>query len=297
MDHLNKNIKNVILNVKPSPDDKRDFIFSSHNYNNIENKPTILDLRSELNPIRNQGLQGTCYAQSAACMKEWQEKRDYNLNEYLSPQFFYNNRFNVYDNDKNNDEGMFGRDVMKLLKNVGICYEKNYPYGLIEKKDQIKNELYEEASKHKIKAYARIYTVEDLKESLFKNGPCLIAFPAYNSYSEFWKPLYANQELEGGHAVTVVGYLEDCFIIRNSWGSDWGENGYCYYKFKDWGAHWEIWTTIDEKTINELQPKPEPEPQAEREVEAEVNPNINNIDKLFIKVIIYIVEKIKKYIL
>ena len=92
-------------------------------YKNSLDFEETLDLRKDLQPIRDQGSQGTCYAQSAACAKEWQEKKDYNLDEHLSPQFFYNNRFNKYDID-NTDDGMFGRDVMKLLCNVGICNRK-----------------------------------------------------------------------------------------------------------------------------------------------------------------------------
>ena len=246
----------IVLNVKKSPYDNRDKIFCSNQKHNLNSK---LDLREDLNPIRNQGNQGTCYAQSAACMKEWQEKKDYNLKEYLSPQFFYNNRFNYYDNNNENDEGMYGRDVMKILKDIGICYEITYPYGRIEEKKNIPDHVYEEAKKHKIKSYARINELDDLKESLFKNGPCLITFPVYNYNHEFWKPNNENETFKGGHAVTVVGYLENCFIIRNSWGTDWGEKGYSYYYFNDWGAHWEIWTTIDEETINDDKIPIEPE--------------------------------------
>ena len=82
-----------------SPYDNRDWIYAS----SFEIK-NILDYRKDLLDVRNQGSQGTCYAQSAACMKEWQEKRDYGLEEYLSPQFFYNNRENLYDEDKNNSK-------------------------------------------------------------------------------------------------------------------------------------------------------------------------------------------------
>lgn len=38
-----------------------------------------------------------------------------------------------------------------------------------------------------------------------------------------------NEDLVGGHCVVAVGYQDDkqCFIVRNSWGSDWGMDGYC----------------------------------------------------------------------
>lgn len=229
-----------ILNVKKSPIDSRDFVFKN---NNIE-LPKILDYRKDLLDVRNQGDQGTCYAQSVACMKEWQEFKDQGLNKYLSPQFFYNNRSNLYDKNDDNDEGMFGRDVMKLLKTIGICEEEEYPYGLIEEREQIKESSFILAQKNIIKAYAQVEDLNSLKESLYKNGPCLIAFPVYNNTTEMWLENNGDNFM-GGHAMCVVGYLEDCFIIRNSWGKYWGDNGYCYYKFKDWGSHWECWTTLD----------------------------------------------------
>ena len=227
-----------ICNLKKSLPDSRDYIFSSDNLN----IPKKLDYRKDLQPIRDQGKQGTCYAQATACMKEWQEKKDSGFDEYFSPQFFYNNRPNNYDNNTQNDDGMYGRDVMKLIKNIGICRENTYPYGMIQHKDDISELAYEEAKEYVIKSYARIDTIIDLKKSLFKNGPCLIAFPVYNYSSKFW---IKNGESKGGHAVIVVGYNKQGFIIRNSWGKRWGDKGYSIYNYKDWGCHWEIWTTID----------------------------------------------------
>ena len=232
------------LNIIKSPLDNRDWIIKNNNLR----FPSSLDYRFQLQPIRNQGSQGTCYAQSAACMKEWQEKKDYGFDFYFSPQFFYNHRPNNYDQNDNNDEGMFGRDVMKLLMTIGICSEQQYPYGRIESKDDIDIQLKQEALQHRIKNFARIETIDSLKYSLYQNGPCLIAFPVFNYGMEMWKPQFENQATSGGHAMTVVGYTSDSFIIRNSWGYHWGDKGYCYYKFEDWGSHWEIWTTVDEKT-------------------------------------------------
>ncbi len=232
---------NIILNAMPSPVDYRDWLIAS----NQDEIPNELDLRNKLLPIRNQGHQGTCYAQSIACAKEWQEKKNIGFNEYFSPQFIYNQRFNKYDENKSNDYGMYGRDVMKLISTIGICPEKDYPYGTIEHKENIDDKIFDIALNYKIKSYARINSIESLKLSLFKNGPCLIGFPTYNLGIEMWKK-EESDHLLGGHAMTIVGYTSDSFIIRNSWGKFWGDNGYCYYKFTDWGAHWEIWTVVDD---------------------------------------------------
>ena len=260
-----------MLNVIKSPYDKRDLIYNSNN-DKISN---TLDYRKFLLPVRNQGRQGTCYAQSVACMKEWQEFYNYGLNEYLSPQFFYNNRYNLYDKIPDNDEGMFGRDVMKILKEIGICTENQYPYGLIQHKDDIPESCYLHAKKNIIQKYARINTIENLKKSLINNGPCLIAFPVYNYTTQMWIQ-NNNESFKGGHAMCVVGYLEDCFIIRNSWGLHWGDNGYCYYYFKDWGKHWELWTTLDKNIIHDPEPHPDPEPRPDPEphLDPEITKNL-----------------------
>jgi C1A family cysteine protease len=39
---------------------------------------------------------------------------------------------------------------------------------------------------------------------------------------------YLAQTTHGGHAVTLVGYTPDCFIVRNSWSTDWGDCGFAY---------------------------------------------------------------------
>jgi len=70
------------------------------------NLPEKIDLRTNLLGVRDQGSQGSCVAQSIACMKEWQEKTQVNLSEYMSPQFVYNNRTNYP------DSGMYGSDAM-----------------------------------------------------------------------------------------------------------------------------------------------------------------------------------------
>ena len=39
---------------------------------------------------------------------------------------------------------------------------------------------------------------------------------------------HADDEHGGGHAICLVGYTAATFIVRNSWGTGWGDNGFAY---------------------------------------------------------------------
>ena len=69
----------------------------------------------------------------------------------------------------------------------------------------------------------------------------------YNKDSvRMWDPKEGDEK--SGHAMVIVGYNETGFIIRNSFGEKWGDNGYCEYPYSEWGSHWEVWTCFDEKS-------------------------------------------------
>ena len=56
-----------------------------------------------------------------------------------------------------------------------------------------------------------------------------------------------SEELLGGHAVMAVGYEESSrrFLVRNSWGADWGLGGYFtmpYAYLTDPALSSDIWT-------------------------------------------------------
>ncbi len=226
--------------VTQSPIDSRDWVLESI-LNYTGELPTILDLRNELLPVRNQGKYGTCAAMTAACIKEYQERKDINFSSYFSPGFIYLNR------EDKTSEGMYPRDVMRILSNLGACEEKLLPYNKFNNKNKLTKECLSNAIKYKIKGYSTILTLDALKKALYLYGPCLISFPVYNFTMNMWKQ-NNNESLLGGHAMTVVGYNRTSFIIRNSWGTSWGDKGYTYYNFNDFGAHWEIWTLVDDAT-------------------------------------------------
>lgn len=238
-------MKKYKLLDKPSPVDERDFVAETI-YSDEGELPETLDLRDALPHVRDQGSQGTCSAQTAACMKEWQERKDVGFKDHMSPQFIYNNRVNQ------NSEGMYPRDTMKILNKIGSVYEEQYPYW---SNKEFNDELLNLASRYKIKGYAKISTIDGLKKALVKNGPCYFACNVYNYGTWMWKPRQGDVQL-GGHAMTVVGYNEEGFIIRNSWGDDWGTDGYTVFPYDHWGLHREIWTTIDAESGQPMPPKP-----------------------------------------
>ena len=139
--------------------------------------------------------------------------------------------------------GMHGRDVMSILYKIGAPTEAAYPFGSDHAPDA---DVIREAGEYKVKEYAQVKTIEAVKLALAEDGPCYIAFPVYNHGTRMWfqRP---GEERQGGHAMTLVGYNAEGFIIRNSWGASWGDGGHCVYPYSDFGAHWDIWTAVDQE--------------------------------------------------
>ncbi len=210
------------------------------------NLPTTLNYIDEMLPIRNQGSQGACVAFACSAIKEWQERKQIGFDDYMSPQFIYNNRVN-YPN-----AGMWGSNAMDILSKFGCCSESTYAYNKIEPKDDIKHEAYNEAEKYKIQSFAQVTTIDGLKTALYKNGPCYIALACYNHEPEWWKPI-GNDTSYSGHANCVLGYDLDGFILRNSWGNGFNPKGkygpgYSVLKYEDFNLIWEIFTCIDDQS-------------------------------------------------
>lgn len=229
-----------LLNEQSSPFDERDLQIEGLLNPDFE-LPKTLDYRDDLPPVWDQGVDGPCSAYASAAMKQWQEKKDYGLKKNLSKYFIYSLRSN-YPN-----RGMYARDTMQILQKYGVPTEKSFKKKW-KSKDDIPQEVLDEALNHKIIGYAKVNTVDGLKKSLYKNGPCYATFPVYSNEPEFWKPSFGKNKIIGGHAVCIVGYTKDGFIVRNSWGWDWADRGHSIYHYEDWGSHMEVWTTIDDNT-------------------------------------------------
>lgn len=76
-------------------------------------------------------------------------------------------------------------------------------------------------------------TLRDVKYAIHKYGVCIAGF---RITSDWFNPkkgvVLGGGEEQGGHAVTVCGYDEGGVLILNSWGADWGHDGFAYIPVK-----------------------------------------------------------------
>jgi len=94
--------------------------------------------------------------------------------------------------------------------------------------------FYAIATKLKINAYFNLgRRLSEWRQWLAANGPILTRLGVDETWSRATDTAgkldtYKPDTVQGGHAVALVGYTPDRFIVRNSWGTDWGDGGYAY---------------------------------------------------------------------
>jgi len=237
--------------------DARDYVIDSFlpklqaRYRGRKKLPRRLDCIRKMTPVRDQGVEGTCVGfASATGMKEYQEKIDYNQQVTLSPRFVYSECKKI--DGFPGEEGTTIRAAMKVLKRKGTCHEDFWPYR-VPQTDRPKAGAAQNAKKFRIKTYARVRNLTQLKKTLKYNGPCVVGVYVFSSWSRMGDngviPLPNRyDQYRGGHAICVVGYDNKKKLIKfkNSWGADWGVNGYGYisYQYIQWYMI-DAWSSVD----------------------------------------------------
>jgi hypothetical protein len=231
-------------NALKSSEDNRDWIFENLVHGPVEyynDLPDSFTLEKFDAPCRHQGNRGTCGPFAATKISEINHHKRTNDTTkwiYLSPEFIYFHRAN------RPLAGMYGRDVFQVLRKYGTVPEDQYPYAHSDNIVAAPGvELYKTASSHRISNYARVKTIDGLKRAIIEIGPCYIGLPMYNHTEKFWDVAYGHN-FDIGHAVSAIGYTPEGFIIKNSWGDNWGNSGRTIFPYSDFNVHWEIWAPI-----------------------------------------------------
>jgi C1A family cysteine protease len=212
--------------------DQRDFVYTVEKLRRI---PNVVDLRSGCPPVEDQGNLGSCTAQALVGAMEFLENKEGVVFEDFSRLFIYYNE-RVIQRTVESDSGATLRNGIKTLKKQGVCSEKLWPYKISRFKTRPSKKSYKDALDHTISVYRRITSLNDMKGCLASGFPFVFGFSVYESFESVAVsrtgivPMpAAGERLLGGHAVMAVGYddMTKRFLIRNSWGSEWGMDGYC----------------------------------------------------------------------
>ena len=191
-------------------------------------KSTIYPNRYEITipSVKDQGIVNSCVAHTLASFLEEVHKKE---NIQFSTGFIYGYRPVGY----SQDQGMFPRQAVKTLLKIGDVPKESFDHNkeLPEIKklvDSKFDELKDLASKYKIQSYARIYTKQDIMNCLYNDITVPISIPVYNNLA-YDKNTFVikepNGECDGYHMVLLVGWNEKGYILQNSWGLDWADNG------------------------------------------------------------------------
>jgi C1A family cysteine protease len=198
--------------------------------------PSIVDLRPVCSPVEAQGDLGSCTAQALAGNMEYLDRKMDGVHSDVSRLFIYYNERKI-EGTVNEDSGAYIRDGIKTLAKEGACSEELWPYSIARFKDRPGADCYSDGLTRRISTYQRLSGIDDMFACLADGYPVVFGIPIYESFEMDDIGIIPvpeqNEIMLGGHAMCAVGYDRDkkWFIVRNSWGVDFGDKGYCYIPF------------------------------------------------------------------
>jgi len=237
---------------------------------NYHSNIKLVDLRDKCPDVYDQGNLGSCTANSLSfcyyfdelLQKETNKSFDRVINnencddsnlsvkvvsKTKETNVFVPSRLFIYYNERNlegtvdKDAGAEIHDGIQVMNTIGVCPEPDWVYDISKFAVKPDEKCYTEAQNHKTILYNALdQNLDQLKACLISGFPVAFGFVVYQSFeSDYVKqtgqvPMpEPNEKVLGGHAVALVGFDDKNkeFIVRNSWGSDWGDRGYFYMPY------------------------------------------------------------------
>lgn len=221
--------------------------------------PNFVDLREWCSPVEDQLTLGSCTANAAVGMAEYFQKRAYGNYIDGSRLFVYKATRKLM--QSSGDSGAWLRSAMGALVLFGVPDEKYFPYTLDGETvnpdwdSEPDSFLYSLANHYSAVNYfchdplgkkiSKEDVLKTVKTYLAAGIPSMFGFFGFPSFEDSDSPgsipyPCKNEQAEWGHAVMAVGYDDHklitntrnqeattgALLIRNSWGKEWGEEGY-----------------------------------------------------------------------
>lgn len=200
-----------------------------------------VDLRGSFTSIKNQGPVGACASFAFTSVYEYILNKNGKLKESdLSERFlYYYTRKRM--GDLTTDSGSNMYEAGKALEENGLCAEELWPYSndFTEHTVQPSAEADADGQTRKV-AETRNVTIKehDIKSALEEGYPVIVSLYLHESFNNIGTDGFvpipdSSDPAVGWHAMVIVGYSDKdkVFIVRNSWGTDFGDRGYCYIPY------------------------------------------------------------------
>jgi hypothetical protein len=205
--------------------------------------PRAVRFFDRMQPVRDQGERGTCVAFASVALREFLLAQP----DELSPQFLY---WGCKELDGLPDAGTYIHTAMSVFAQYGVCQEAVWPYnpkqtdsegqgppprGARESAQSCRLPSARTVEPGLILHYKHVLAGEHGADGMPVTFGVLVFDSWYksaetNRTGKITLPL-PGEEPAGGHAMCVVGYVDDAtvpgggyFIVRNSWGAQWASD-------------------------------------------------------------------------
>jgi hypothetical protein len=234
--------------IQNSPYDIRDYKITAET-----NLPKEFSLTPP--PVKNQGLKPTCVGFALSSAAAFHHHRQHGEYQEFSTEFIYAHR----EEGDTTGDGRNIRQALNCLLKYGTPFEAdcpgNHDYEKAKEIIEANLEKYRKlAYPHRISAYFRINTEDELKTALMKYGVVIVSMNAYD-ISWLADDVYKYQESSkyGRHCVFIYGWNEKGWLVQNSWGKLYGWDGRFIIPF-DFQLN-EMWGIADDITEDFIKPK------------------------------------------
>lgn len=180
-----------------------------------------------ITPIRDQGACGACVAFATVAVVESRlaiERGDEDPDHDLSEAGLY------FGAGRTCAQGWWPENAMGYARTNGIGQEADFPYpGRDFAALPVKPVAW-------VTGWENAATSDHRRKAIAYRGPVVAIISVYEDFLQYGRGVYKNAAgpFLGLHAIAVVGYDDDrqAWLIKNSWGRHWGEDGFGYLAYE-----------------------------------------------------------------